>query len=202
MLPVRLQDSLNPVFMMTISPGKYSEKYNASRADTAGPFAPVMKSLSSQGSMGTYVNMSKSWSAYISMVFVLAMSLVLWNAGLLAGLRRYGEVGLRLAIGEEKGHVYRSMIAESVMVGIIGSVIGTAFGLLFAWLMQKYGLEIGGMMKGSSIMMPEAARARITPVDFYLGFFPGVISTLTGTLLSGIGIYKRHTARLFRELEA
>ena len=182
--------------------GKYSEKYNASRADTAGPFAPVMKSLSSQGSMGTYVNMSKSWSAYISMVFVLAMSLVLWNAGLLAGLRRYGEVGLRLAIGEEKGHVYRSMIAESVMVGIIGSVIGTAFGLLFAWLMQKYGLEIGGMMKGSSIMMPEAARARITPVDFYLGFFPGVISTLTGTLLSGIGIYKRHTARLFRELEA
>jgi len=138
----------------------------------------------------------------VSMIFILAMSLVLWNAGLLGGLRRYGEVGIRLAIGEEKGHVYKSMIIESVMIGIIGSVLGTLLGLFFAWLMQKYGLHIGDMMKGSSIMMPEAIKARITPVDFYLGFFPGVISTVIGTMLSGIGIYKRQTARLFKELEA
>lgn len=181
---------------------EYSKEFNASQIDKNDRFAPVMKSLSMQGSMGTYVNMSKSWSTYISMVFILAMSLVLWNAGLLAGLRRYGEVGLRLAIGEGKGHVYKSMVAESVMVGITGSVLGTFFGLLFAWLMQKYGLDMGGMMKGSSIMMPEAIKARITPVDFYLGFFPGVISTVIGTMLSGIGIYKRQTARLFKELEA
>jgi len=181
---------------------EYSKEFNASPNDKNDRFTPVMKSLSMQGSMGTYVNMSKSWSTYISMVFILAMSLVLWNAGLLAGLRRYGEVGLRLAIGEGKGHVYKSMVAESVIVGITGSVLGTLFGLLFAWLMQKYGLDMGGMMKGSSIMMPEAIRARITPVDFYLGFFPGVISTVIGTMLSGIGIYKRQTARLFKELEA
>jgi putative ABC transport system permease protein len=122
-----------------------------------------MKSLSEQGSMGTYVKMTDSWSGYVSSIFILAMSLVLWNAGLLGGLRRYGEVGIRLAMGEEKGHVYRSMIVESVMIGIIGSIIGTVFGLIFAWLMQEYGLDISGTMKGSSLLMPDRIRARITP---------------------------------------
>jgi putative ABC transport system permease protein len=50
-------------------------------------------------------------------------------------------------------------------------------------------------------MIPNVVHARITITDFYLGFIPGVISTLVGTMLSGIGIYKRKTAQLFKELE-
>jgi len=93
------------------------------------------------------------------------------------------------------------MLAESVMIGIMGSIVGTAFGLFFAWLLQKYGIDVSSMMKGASIMMPSRVRAHITPVDFYLGLIPGVISTFIGTALSGIGIYKRKTAQLFKELE-
>jgi len=179
-----------------------AEMFSSSFGDRPGDFTPVMKSLSQQGEMGTYVKMVDVWSAYISLIFIFAMSLVLWNAGLLGGLRRYGEVGIRLAMGEEKGHVYRTMIYESVMIGIAGSVLGTAFGLFFAWLIQKYGIDISGMMQGSSVMMPSVIKAKISRVDFYLGFIPGVISTVIGTMLSGIGIYKRQTARLFKELEA
>ncbi len=130
------------------------------------------------------------------------MSLVLWNAGLLGGLRRYGEVGVRLAIGETKLHVYKTMIYESILIGLAGSVMGTILGLFFAWLIQTYGIDISGMMQGASLMMPGEIRARITPVDFYLGFIPGVLSTVLGTLLSGIGIFKRQTSSLFKELEA
>jgi putative ABC transport system permease protein len=161
-----------------------------------------MKSLSHQGSMGQYVKMADYWANYITVFFVFAMSLVLWNAGLLGGLRRYGEIGVRLAMGEEKGHVYRTMIFESVMIGLAGSVIGTILGLFFAWLLQKYGIDISGMMKTSSLMMPPTIKARITPPDFYIGFIPGLFSTVLGTMLSGRGIYKRQTARLFKELEA
>jgi putative ABC transport system permease protein len=181
---------------------KDAEIFNASEGNSSDEFTPVMKSLGQQGTMGTYVKMTKSWSVYISMVFVFAMSLVLWNAGLLGGLRRYGEMGIRLAMGEEKGHTYRTMIYESVMIGLAGSVIGTGFGLFFAWLLQTYGINISGIMKGSSIMMPTIIRANINPVDYYIGFIPGLISTVIGTALSGIGIFKRQTARLFKELEA
>jgi putative ABC transport system permease protein len=181
---------------------KVSDKFNSEFSGNPDEFAPVMKSLSQQGSMGQYVKMSDYWANYIALVFIIAMSLVLWNAGLLGGLRRYGEVGIRLAMGEEKGHVYRTMIYESVMIGLAGSVIGTFFGLLFAWPIQKYGIDISGLMKGSSLMMPSTIRARIMPSDYYLGFIPGLISTVIGTMLSGIGIYKRQTAKLFKELEA
>jgi len=165
-------------------------------------YSPVMKSLSNQGSLGLYVNMVELWTIMISMIFIIAMSLVLWNAGLLGGLRRYGEVGLRLAMGEEKGHVFRTMIYEAVMIGIAGSIAGTIIGLFFAWLIQKYGINVSGMMEGSAVMIPSHIRARIQPVDFYIGFIPGLISTVIGTMLAGIGIYKRQTAKLFKELEA
>ncbi len=178
-----------------------AEVFNTEQGGS-GPFDPVMKTLSQEGSMTTYISMSDSWAAYISMDFILAMSLVRWNAGLLGGLRRYGEVGIRLAIGEGKNHVYGSMIAESVMIGIAGSVAGTIIGLAFAWLLQEYGIDISKAMKGSAILVPDIIRARITAADYYIGFIPGLISTLIGTMLSGIGIYKRQTANLFKELEA
>jgi putative ABC transport system permease protein len=165
-------------------------------------YAPVMLSLKDQGSMGQFVDLSNTMGTIITFVFMLAMSLVLWNAGLLGGIRRYGEFGIRLAMGEEKKHVYRTLVYESVMIGIAGSVVGTAFGLFFAWLLQTYGLNLGDAMKGSSMMMPTIIRARITPVDFYIGFLPGIISTVIGAMLAGVGIYKRKTSQLFKELEA
>jgi putative ABC transport system permease protein len=152
--------------------------------------------------MGTYVQLTKVWSWYITLVFVIAMSLVLWNAGLLGGLRRYGEIGIRIAMGEEKGHVYRSMIWESVLIGLAGSFVGTIIGLSIAAIIQIYGIDISGMMEGASLMMPSEIRTRITPMDYYIGFLPGLLSTVTGTMLAGVGIYKRQTARLFKELEA
>jgi len=57
-------------------------------------------------------------------------------------------------------------------------------------------------MQGAAVMIPSEIRANIQPVDFYMGFLPGVASTVIGTMLSGIGIYKRQTAKLFKELEA
>ncbi|MFO7998575.1 MAG: FtsX-like permease family protein, partial [Bacteroidales bacterium] len=176
---------------------RFARVFNAQYADDPDAFAPVMKSLSQQGSMGAYVKISEVWGLYVSGIFIFAMSLVLWNAGLLGGLRRYGEVGIRLAMGEDKGHVYRSMIYESIVIGFVGSVLGTAVGLFFAWLLQEYGIDISGMMEGASMMMPSVIRARITTPDFFIGFIPGVVSTVIGTMLAGIGIYKRQTAWLF-----
>jgi len=176
--------------------------FNSGQMPATDGFTPVMRSLSQQGNMGQYVKMAEVWANYVALIFIIAMSLVLWNAGLLGGLRRYGETGVRLAMGEEKGHIFRTLIYESIMTGIAGSVLGTSLGLFFAWLIQNYGIDISGLMKGASVMMPSEIRARITPPDYYIGFIPGLISTVLGTMLSGIGVYRRQTAQLFKELEA
>lgn len=165
-------------------------------------YAPVLLTMQDQGLMGQMVDIAGAMGAIITLVFMMAMALVLWNAGLLGSIRRYGEFGVRLAMGEEKKHVFRTLIYESVMIGIAGSIVGTVLGLFFAWLMQEYGLNISDAMKSSSVMMPTVIRARITPTDYYIGFLPGIVSTVIGSALAGIGIYKRKTSQLFKELEA
>jgi len=176
-------------------------KFNAAYKDSTGEFAPVMLKLRDQNELASMLDyISRMVSIFIS-VFVLAMSIVLWNAGLLGGLRRYGEMGLRLAIGEFKGRVYRSLIYESIIVGLIGSVIGTIIGLGVAFYLQEVGLDFSDLMQGATVLWPGVFRAKVTAQAYYIGFIPGLISTVIGTMLSGIGIYKRQTAQLFKELE-
>lgn len=179
-----------------------AEGFNRVHAGSGDEFAPVMKTLAQQGSMGQYVALVDVWTIYISMVFVIAMALVLWNAGLLGGLRRYGEFGIRLAMGEEKSHVYRTLIYEAIVIGTLGTIAGTAIGLAFSWWMQVYGIDISGMMEGASMMMPSMIKARITADTYYIGLIPGLFSTVIGAALAGVGIYKRKTSQLFKELEA
>lgn len=175
--------------------------FNATANNEEDEFAPMMRALRDQNDLAEYLDLANSMASIISTVFVLAMSVVLWNLGLIGGLRRYGEIGVRLAMGEEKGHVYRAMLVESVAIGIAGSVIGTTLGLGFAWYLQVHGLDIGSMLDSSSMMISSVMRARITTQTFYIGFIPGLLSTVLGTALSGIGIYRRQTAQLFKELE-
>jgi putative ABC transport system permease protein len=172
-----------------------------SSSDKANRYAPVMISLRDQNGLASMVDYMDIVSAIFIMIFVTAMSLVLWNAGLLGGLRRYGEFGVRLAVGESKGHVYRSLVWESVLIGLIGSVIGTALGLLLSFWLQKKGIDVSGFMKNASMMLPAIFRAQVTVESFYIGFIPGLFATVIGTALAGLGIYKRKTAQLFKELE-
>ncbi len=176
--------------------------FNKVYQQSTDEFSPVMISLTDQNGLGEYLQMASSFSGILIFIFVLAMSIVLWNAGLLGGLRRYGEVGVRLAIGENKGHIYRSLIWESVLIGVFGSLLGTAIGIGFAYYVQVHGIDIGSFLQNSSMMISSVIRTQITSQTYFIGIVPGLFSTVLGTMLSGIGIYKRETARLFKELEA
>ena len=175
--------------------------FNSQYVNSKDKFAPVMLPLSEMNDMGFMVAYSENVQSIIVLIFLIAMSIVLWNAGLLGGLRRYGEFGLRLAIGESKHEVYRSIVAESLLVGIVGSIIGVLFGLLISWYMEKVGMNIGNMMKDSNFLMSSVMRSHISLTTYYIGFVPGIFSTMIGAMLAGIGIYKRQTANLFKELE-
>jgi putative ABC transport system permease protein len=175
-------------------------RFNAGRADPGDPFAPEMFTLRDAPGFGSQVDYFEYFSSVLVLVFLVPMSLVLWNVGLMGGLRRYGEIGIRLAIGESRGRIYRSMLAESVMIGLAGSVLGTALGLAISYYLQVRGVSLGAMLQGSSIMIEETVRARVTPTSWVLGFVPGLAATLLGTGISGIDIFRRQTAQLAKEL--
>lgn len=180
---------------------KLAQRFNKEFTREDDEFSPIMLTLSQQNNMGEYLMYAGAMGSLIVGVFILAMSIVLWNSGLMNGLRRYGEIGVRLAIGESKGNLYRWMIFESMIIGITGSVFGTALGLGVSFYFQYTGIDFGDMMSRSSMLLSNVIRAQITPVSYVIGFFPGVFASVIGTMFAGIGIYKRQTAQLFKELE-
>lgn len=190
-------------------PGVYNDKkaeavvaaFNEQHHLSDELFAPMMKPMSRMEGMDFLITYAKYANLIIILIFVFTMSIVLWNAGLIGGLRRYGEFGLRLAIGESKHATYWSLVGESLLIGVAGTIVGTVIGLFFAYLMQTYGIDAGDMIKDATLMMPTVFRAQINAETFYIGFFPGVLSTVLGAMLAGVGIYKRQTAQLFKELE-
>ncbi len=175
----------------------FNEKY----ADEDDEFSPVMLTLVDAAGFGDNLELARSMSVLLVGLFVFVMSLVLWNTGLIGGLRRYGEIGVRLAVGEDKTNLYASMIAESIMIGIAGSLVGTSIGLTGAYIIQHYGIDFSFMMQKSSMMLPNVVRTKVTTVTYFIGFIPGLLSNVLGSSLAGIGIYKRQTAHLFKELE-
>ncbi len=178
-----------------------AEKFNAGFAGNGDEFAPIMKPLRMQNDLDDYLAYVDSFTGILVGLFIFVMSVVLWNTGLLGGLRRYQEFGIRLALGEAKGQIYLSIIWEAILIGTIGSIIGTIFGLAGSYYLQVVGYDIGDMIQDSTMMMPTVLRAKVTPQLYYIGFIPGLFAMVLGSMLSGIGIYRRETAQLFKELE-
>ena len=179
-------------------------EYNINHNDSTDIFSPIMMALRDANQMGTMVDFSNAAMAIMLIIFLVIVMIVLWNMGLMSGLRRYGEIGMRLAIGESKGQVYRSMIIESVIIGFIGSIIGTAMGLGLTYYMQEVGVDYSEAMESlgsTEIIMSNVFYAQVTPELYYIGFIPGVLATVLGTMMAGRAIYKREMAQLFKELE-
>ena len=180
--------------------------YNENYSDSSDIFSPVMMALrDSSQQMGDMVEFVDAFLMIIGTIFLIIVMVVLWNMGLMNGLRRYGEIGLRLAMGESKGVVYRSMIIEAVIIGLTGTMIGTSLGLSIVYYVQENGIdysEVVATMPTASMVMPNVFYAKITPDLYYIGFIPGLIATVLGTMLAGIAIYKREMAQLFKELES
>lgn len=177
------------------------DAFNKKYTDEADEFSPQMLRLRDEPTLKQYLSMADNMSAMMVMIFVLAMSIVLWNTGLLGGLRRYTEYGVRLALGEEKGHIFRTIIYEAVIIGSIGSVLGSALGIAICYYLQENGIDFSALMENVTMMMPTVYRAKVTPDLFYIGFIPGLLAMTLGNALAGYAIYKRKTAQLFKELE-
>ena len=167
-------------------------------------FTPTMIALRDGSQLANMVDFSNVAMGVMAGIFLVIVMIVLWNLGLMNGLRRYGEFGLRLAIGESKGQVYRSMIIEALLIGFVGTLLGTLLGVSLTYYVQMFGIDYSEAINqmSSEMVLPNVFYAKVTSELYYIGFIPGVLATALGTMLAGLAIYKREMSQLFKELEA
>ena len=180
-----------------------SEEWGELSVEDPSIYTPTMVALRDDSQLATMVDFSTVALGVMAGIFMVIVMIVLWNMGLMNGLRRYGEIGLRLAIGESKGQVYRSMISEAVLIGFVGTLIGTIFGISLTYYVQEFGIDYSEAINqlSTTMVMPNVFYAKVTPELYYIGFIPGVLATVLGTMLAGLAIYKREMSQLFKELE-
>lgn len=179
---------------------RLAREFNA-RFSGQGEYSPVMLGLEEQGNLGYWLGIMRSTSAIMSFVLGLVLGIVLWNSGLMNGIRRWGEFGVRLAIGEPKGHVYRALLTEALVIGIIGSLIGALLGVAISLYFSVHGMDMSAYNRNSSVLAENVIYTTVNLKNVLISIIPGVLSTLLGASLAGIAVYKRQTSQLFKELE-
>ncbi len=180
-----------------------AKHYNLEHHSGETPFGPRMLTLEEQNDLESLLKTVEATGAATTWVFVLVLGVLLLNAGLMGGVRRYGELGLRLALGESKRHLYLSLVAESLVVGLTGCTLGLALGLPFALYLQNHGLDLQGMITGQTAMLiSDTIRAEVSLKTLAAGLLPGLLAPLLGSSLAGLVIFGRDTSQLFKELEA
>jgi putative ABC transport system permease protein len=175
--------------------------FNERYSDPEDEFSAQMLRLNDQGNLGPILKMFDYSLLWMSFGFVMVMVIVLWNAGLLNSIRRYGEFGVRLAIGESKRRVYGSLLAEALIVGIAGSALGLLIGSAVSLYFNNTGMDMSIYNRSSSMMSENMLYTSLNAQAVIASFIPGLLSTLMGAALAGIAIFKRDTSQLFKELE-
>ncbi len=163
---------------------------------------PILLTIRDQQNIGSMTDKFNIIKGFVVGIFTFLMILVLWNAGILNGIHRYGEMGLRLAFGESHWKVIFNLGVEGLFIGILGTITGCLFGGAFAWYLQEVGINMGDSFAQSGLMINDIVRARLTTGAFIQGIVPGVFASVAGNLVASLAIFKRSEANLFRELEA
>ena len=163
---------------------------------------PILLTIRDQQNIGSMTDKFNIIKGFVVGIFTFLMILVLWNAGILNGIHRYGEMGLRLAFGESHLKVIFNLGVEGLFIGILGTITGCLFGGAFAWYLQEVGINMGDSFAQSGLMINDIVRARLTTGAFIQGIVPGVFASVAGNLVASLAIFKRSEANLFRELEA
>ena len=162
----------------------------------------ILLTIRDQQNIGAIADKFNIIKGFVVGIFTFLMMLVLWNAGILNGIHRYGEMGLRLAFGESHWRVIFNTGIEGLFVGVLGTLAGCIFGGVLAWFLQEVGINMGDSFAQSGLMINDVVRARLTTGAFIQGVIPGVFASVAGNLIASIAIFKRTESNLFRELEA
>ncbi|MFC1743698.1 ABC transporter permease [Candidatus Riflebacteria bacterium] len=179
---------------------KFSKAFN-NKYRSDDPYRPHILALDEQNNLKSLLDMNDKVGFIIMGIFIFLMVLVLWNAGLINGLRRYSEIGVRLAIGERRRHIVSSILIESLMTGTIGSIIGIVLAIPAVYYLQEVGIDYSSEMENISIMMQSVMKAKFSFFSFWSSMIPGVFSSFVGMFIASLGIYDRDTSTLFKELE-
>jgi putative ABC transport system permease protein len=93
---------------------------------------------------------------------------------------RVGEFGIMRSLGNRSGQVFRLVLSEAVVLGLLGSGVGVILGVLLALSISAVGIP---MPPPPNANLGYTARIQITPYTLFISFAIGFAATVLAALL-------------------
>jgi len=113
---------------------------------------------------------------FIILVLVL---LSVANSVNMSVFERVGEFGTMMALGNRSGAVFRLVLSENALLGLIGGLLGVVFGLILAWVISAIGIP---MPPPPGANLGYTAHIRVLPDTLLMAFGVGFCATLLAAL--------------------
>ncbi len=166
----------------------------ASGVTTADMIAAVQKVLPAEAEVIDQAQVVEDFSAGFEQVIGIFRTVLLVFAGIAVFVslfiiyntfailvnQRLQQIGMLRAIGATKAQIRRSVLVEAVIVGVAGSAVGIAFGLLVAFLIKKAFQAGGGFPETGTVIAP-----RTIIVSLLVGLVATTISALLPAFRAG-----------------
>jgi ABC-type lipoprotein release transport system permease subunit len=131
--------------------------------------------------------MKVSSTVFMEMVIMVLIAAGIFNTLFVSVMERMREFGIMMAIGFSPGRLFRLIVWESLLLGVVGLAVAAAVTALPYYLMSTKGLDMSESLgKNGS----EIAGVAFEPI-LYVNIFPEnavaiALAILMATVLSGI----------------
>jgi ABC-type lipoprotein release transport system permease subunit len=124
---------------------------------------------------------------FMEVLIAIIISAGIFNTLFVSVMERVREFGIMIAIGFSPGSLFRLVMLESLWLGLVGLVAGTALTVGPYLYLTKTGLDMSAMIGGEGA---EVAGVAVSPI-MRVGIFPEhavliAVAVFIATMLSGL----------------
>ncbi len=115
----------------------------------------------------------------LRLIVLIMVLLGVANSVNMSAFERVGEFGTMMALGNRRIDVFRLVITENVLIGVIGSSTGLLIGVILAWVISAIGIP---MPPPPSSEVGYMAQIQVVPKELVLAFTIGLVATVSASI--------------------
>ena len=132
----------------------------------------------------------------LRLIILLMVLLSVANSVNMTLFERTREFGTMLALGDKPNGVFRLIMTESALLGLLGAVIGAVVGCLAAWIISAIGIP---MPPPPNANIGYTAFIRLVPVDILIASAIGVVAACLAAVLPARRISRMRVVDALRQ---
>lgn len=133
---------------------------------------------------------------FLVIIILVMLLLSVSNTVNMGVFERVGEFGTMLAIGDPSRHVFRLIVTENLMLGLIGGTLGVGIGIALAIQISAVGIP---MPPPPNADLGYTSRILIVPGYIALAFATGLVATVLASLAPAKRVSRMDIAEALRQ---